>query len=286
VKTRIIYAVNRKKKPTEHQARGHYQILEVIEPGALFVGWLTVGKPEKGARIDTPLSFDSLTNSANSFFNEEATREDRQLSQIGSQTTNVKAEGSTILVRLGRHSGAECVTIDGHRNIRIMLGGRDARFDKAATTLWLTANSGNPTTNKHLQSFGWAVIEPVSEALTEEIAAMEKAYSYKERPRETTMDAIAESVEQGIRPEVPQIDVPSATERDVVVWNNACLTWSPGDKKLSASFENRKAFCEGKDLVPEAYHNKLFEKRKSVYATVEVEKIGNAFRIVKIQAQE
>jgi CRISPR-associated protein Csm5 len=285
VKKAIIYAVNRKKKPTERQARGPYQILEVIEPGALFVGWLTVGKPEKGARIDTPLSFDSLASSANSFFKEEATREDRQLSLIGSQTTNVKAEGTTILVRLGRHSGAECVTIDGHRNIRIMLGGRDARFDKAATTLWLTANSGNPATNAHLKPFGWAVLEPLSETLTEEIAALEKAYFPRERTRRTARDASADSVEQRTRPEVPQIDMPSAPEWVVVVWKNACLNWSPGDKKLTASFENRKAFCEGKGLVPEVYHNKLFEKRKSVYATVEVEKIGNAFKIVKIEAE-
>jgi hypothetical protein len=67
------------------------------------------------------------------------------------------------------------------------------------------------------------------------------------------------------------------------VWNKSNLTWNPGNMTLTATSGNKKAICKGKDLVPEIFHKQLFEKRKSVVARVEVEPIGNAFKIVRIK---
>jgi hypothetical protein len=67
-------------------------------------------------------------------------------------------------------------------------------------------------------------------------------------------------------------------------WKGAILTWTPGNQLITAVFRERKATVSGKDLVPEALHNSLFGRRKAK-ATVTVEKLGNAFRIVNIEAE-
>ncbi len=69
-------------------------------------------------------------------------------------------------------------------------------------------------------------------------------------------------------------------------WRNATLNWHAGRQELVASGEKGRAFTKDKDIVPEKLHQKLFIKRKSVIATVEVEPEGNSFRIVKIEATE
>jgi CRISPR-associated protein Csm5 len=54
--------------------------------------------------------------------------------------------GDCFLLRVGRHSGAENVTLDGVRDIRIMQArGMPPRSADAATTLWLAAEHENTT---------------------------------------------------------------------------------------------------------------------------------------------
>jgi hypothetical protein len=167
-----------------------------------------------------------------------------------------------------------------------MLGGRDARFDKAATTLWLTANSGNPTTNTNLKPFGWAVIEPLSESVAAEIKTLEESHLAQERPCTPPGDNIGEvTAEPKTKTDESQLDKPSSIGRIIEVWENAYLNWSPGNRKLTATSGNKSAMCEGKELVPVVFHKKLFDKRKAVCAKVEVERFGNAFKIVKIEAE-
>ena len=45
--------------------------------------------------------------------------------------------GGAMLLRVGRHSGAESVTLDRHRWIRIMEGPGKAHWAPDATTIWL-----------------------------------------------------------------------------------------------------------------------------------------------------
>ena len=62
------------------------------------------------------------------------------------------------LIRLGRHSGAESVTVDGVREIRIMQGpGKKPRTASHGTTWWMAAEQEDATTG--LLPFGWAIIE-------------------------------------------------------------------------------------------------------------------------------
>ena len=72
---------------------------------------------------------------------------------------------------------------------------------------------------------------------------------------------------------------------ETVEWKNAKLTYSPGNEALKATKDNLKAelnVSDNKNIVPAEHHEKLFVKRKSVTATVIVEKTGNAFKIIKI----
>ena len=67
--------------------------------------------------------------------------------------------GDAFLLRVGRHSGAESVTLDGVRDIRIMQGrGMPARFADEATTVWLAAEREN-ITRGDLLPFGWLLVE-------------------------------------------------------------------------------------------------------------------------------
>jgi len=62
------------------------------------------------------------------------------------------------LIRLGRHSGAESVTVNGVREIRIMQGpGKKPRTASHGTTWWMAAEQEDATTG--LLPFGWAIIE-------------------------------------------------------------------------------------------------------------------------------
>ncbi len=85
------------------------------------------------------------------------------------------------------------------------------------------------------------------------------------------------------QPVIPAIPKPrKSVLREI--WNNATVLWKPNDNSITATFQDRKASCKGKELVPDVFHEKLFMKKKSVLARVEVEAIGNAFKIVKIEA--
>jgi CRISPR-associated protein Cmr6 len=67
-------------------------------------------------------------------------------------------------------------------------------------------------------------------------------------------------------------------------WKDAVVSFRPNDQNVTAQSGNLKATGKGKDLIPESLRNtKSFERKKMVNATVEVEAVGNAFRIVKIE---
>jgi CRISPR-associated protein Csm5 len=62
-------------------------------------------------------------------------------------------------VRIGRHSGAECLTVDGVRNIKIMgkQQGDPPKYGHHSTTVWLAGDSNKATSN--LLPFGWVALE-------------------------------------------------------------------------------------------------------------------------------
>jgi|GEM_PF-4881155 len=72
----------------------------------------------------------------------------------------------------------------------------------------------------------------------------------------------------------------------IETWEGAYITWNAGGSLLTATYNSKKAFCKGKELVPESMHKTLFDKHKSVKAKATVEISGNKYSIVAIEAME
>ena len=159
----IYYAVNR-KKGNPRSARKLHQILEAVEAGVEFFGQISI--VEQNRYVREPLNAKIIVEALHYFYGRENRRENRELETIGAKGIHLDMG---IPLRIGRHSGAECVTVEGHRNIKGP--GRQKYFkgQDHSTTLWLAGLSRNPRTNAGLRPFGWCVIESISEAQWREV---------------------------------------------------------------------------------------------------------------------
>jgi len=163
---RIVYAVNKKKQPTDQASRGIPQILEVIEPGAKFCGTITMIEPDKRAEISRSLTIEELQQALAGFYGGEKQREERELRNINIPYPEFAGKaGEGVPLRIGRHCGAESLTIEGKRDIRIMLGRGKNKQEDHATTVWLAASSRNSTTG--MQPFGWSSLTRLSASETD-----------------------------------------------------------------------------------------------------------------------
>jgi CRISPR-associated protein Csm5 len=200
IKTTIVYAVNKKKKQSDKEPRGPYQILEVIEPGALFQGKIEVNDAifphpltgKKTGSVKKPIELEQLISGAVGFYLKEHHRENRELEDIHLPYLDLKGPeqgGNALPLRLGRHSGAKSVTIEGNRSIKIMLGGKKKpAFLDHATTIWLAANQQQASTASSLQPFGWITIAGLSPQNQNVLESQESTYiKRKQEQAETKM---------------------------------------------------------------------------------------------------
>jgi len=157
INRKVMYAVDIKKKPG--QLPGAYQIVEAIMPGALFWGSIQVDEAASGSGINKPVKLAELKLSARNFYGGEKKRETVQLINAGCPAFD-KGAAEAIPLRIGRHSGAECVTIEGHRSIWIM---NLKKTLEQATTFWLASDNKRPDTHDNLIPFGWVEIVAISE---------------------------------------------------------------------------------------------------------------------------
>lgn len=170
VKTKLLYAVNKKKKASDRETKaqsGPPQILEVLMPGSVFEG--TMCLEDSLTRIKNPLNREKLLLATNKHYSRVFKREFEVKNELGFIMPQLgdfrKAQKKTaFLVRLGRHSGAEAVTIEGNRKIKIMQGpGRAAIIKDEATTVWLAAEDRKGDIGTMIP-FGWAVLEVIENA--------------------------------------------------------------------------------------------------------------------------
>lgn len=173
VKTNVVYAVNKKKKVSKFDAKGGNipQILEVVKEESVFEGTLHIQQPEQKSDIKKPISGKEFLTATHDFYWKIVNEEDDVTKNIGANNTVVNSivnkfkeswGVSAFLLRIGRHSGAESVTIEGNRHIKIMQRrgtGTPDKFLDHATTFWLASETSKPTNNNGLVPFGWAVME-------------------------------------------------------------------------------------------------------------------------------
>ena len=181
VRTKIVYAVNKKKKQSRFEAKGPYQILETIQGDEIFEGIINIEKPERGSNISRPVTKETILDSLECFYKSICIDEDEAvLKKIDASSAVSDTVGSrfrdtigvsTFPVRLGRHSGAESITIEDNRHIKIMQGrGAQPKFTTdGATTIWLASDSPDPDSNRDLLPFGWAILTIGEQLETESI---------------------------------------------------------------------------------------------------------------------
>ncbi len=168
INTKIVYAVNRKKKQSKFTASGPFQILETIQSGEIFEGVINIEKPERDSEIINPITKEAILNSLDYFYNSickdenENTLKNIEASSkvfdfISSQSKDIIGK-SSFLIRIGRHSGAESVTIENNRHIKIMKGRGEKEYSNQATTVWLASESNDPKNDDELLPFGWAIL--------------------------------------------------------------------------------------------------------------------------------
>lgn len=191
----VHLAVNRKKaevkdqqgnaRKSQAESQDLYQILECV-PGwryRAFLGQLNVQAVEGVAERDrsgrrrlpaADLRFDAATiaRACTAFYRPILEAECQLLQQRGFiDTTWYEAikrclamaqarleSGAAFLLRVGRHSGAESVTLNGVRSIKIRKG-KDEKPENldTAKTLWLAAEEKDQSTG--LLPFGWLLVE-------------------------------------------------------------------------------------------------------------------------------
>lgn len=187
----VQFAVNRKRHPvvkngqlmqSQAEANNLYQLLECIAPHHYqsFTGSLTLHNTQSVAQDNRKLPKQQLhwtakdiAKSCNSFYmelfwkelqsmkernylNSEWIRQIEQLLDNG--LLKRLDDGDAFLLRVGRHSGAEALTLDGVRNIRIMQGrGQPAAWAKQPKTWWLAAE--DTSTKQDMLPFGWILVE-------------------------------------------------------------------------------------------------------------------------------
>ncbi|MGA2224290.1 MAG: type III-A CRISPR-associated RAMP protein Csm5 [Syntrophobacteraceae bacterium] len=283
MRTKIVYGVNRKKKPGQFEAGGPPQILEVVEPGCFFEGWISIDTPMTGSGIAAPITLKALLDSVRAFYTGELDRENKDLQGLGGTAVKQPDLPLSHILRVGRHSGAECVTIEGHRNIRIMRGKQPARFGSNATTLWFAADSRNPTGGQSLVPFGWAILESLTDEVYQQIKqsldtvpngplSIPKETEIALGEQKTAMD---EGSGHGAseRPKPPQCEM----------WRGVSLYWDPSSRTVTATTAGEKAFTKDQALIPESIKDRLCGKRKPVLADIEVEPAGGKnFKITRI----
>jgi CRISPR-associated protein Csm5 len=280
-RTKIVYAVNAKKVPSKFEARGPFQILEVIQPGAVFSGSIQVLEPLARDAIKTPLSAEKVFESAKVFYAKEKKREDNELKAADLPVGWTDGDGGICQLRIGRHSGAESLTVEGHRHIKIMKkrGEKPGYADKA-TTFWLASDVPDSKNTNRLDPFGWVSLGPMTQSMKDELEAQAA------KQESINVNAGTPSVSKPAAEEKSKLQVAPVEE----TWESAAVSFNAGGGGVvtAKSTDKKTAEIRGKEKALAAtdasLHKKLFDGKKTLpKARVTVRKAGNNWQIVKIE---
>ena len=187
----IRFAVNRRKKISEKDGRlvqsmaeqkGLYQLLECVMPMRCraLETTLNLHHPETVVKQKDKLpafqwSVQDIAEACNAFYRPLFEKELQLIDSLGyadpswvSEVENLLQQvdrNKCFLLRLGRHSGAESITLNGVRSIKIMKGrGEKPAWEPSAKTIWLAAPDTKSSSS--MMPFGWVLVEidPQSEA--------------------------------------------------------------------------------------------------------------------------
>jgi CRISPR-associated protein Csm5 len=186
LKSQVVFAVDRRKRPRPDSKERDLAVRrEVIAGGQLraangevrFKVRPASSDPNNTPRADRCIGdFAALARACNRFYGSRLEVDLDVLANLGmphwarafkSLIAALKPdfdEGRAILLRVGRHSGAESATLDRHRWIRIMEGPGQEHWSRDATTIWLAAE--NQDSINELRPFGWLLVERTDNPLS------------------------------------------------------------------------------------------------------------------------
>jgi len=151
IKTKIVYAINKKKKKSNYESKALYQILEIITPNSVFEGTITIFNAEKNSEIVKPISqLNDLLKIVNNFYSNLLENDlGLEISEYMKPELKNNLLKTTFILRIGKHSGAESVTIENNRNIKIQQGkNKKPIFSNHSTTFWVVSETIKPLNNK------------------------------------------------------------------------------------------------------------------------------------------
>jgi len=188
LKSRVVFAVDRRKRPRPDSKEKDLTVArEAIAGGQFRAAQGEIRFKARPASADprhTPRAekcigdFAALARACNRFYRSKLGADLEVLTALGEAqwagafNSLVAAlepaldEGRAMLLRVGRHSGAESVTLDRHRWIRIMQGPGKAHWAPDATTIWLAADREDSQAD--LRPFGWLLMERADDLLTDD----------------------------------------------------------------------------------------------------------------------
>jgi len=164
ISTKILYQVNVSKEKGETKG-GLTLPLEIIPSGAHFEGNLVIDYKSNNDKlqIKEKIKFEELLNSTHKHFLSILKQEytlcknlNFKVIPLTKSHQNAIKEKKAILIKIGKHSGAEAMTLDGIRKILIKKSGNRKEYKESSTTIWLASENKNNISNA--MPFGWAIL--------------------------------------------------------------------------------------------------------------------------------
>lgn len=158
IETEIIFQLNVRK--LNNISRETLSVpIEVIPKNNVFKGTISIEKPLPPSGIKRELELMDILSKTHDHYKGIFNREidlGFSLPEISNFKENFKKKYS--LLRIGKHSGAEAVTWEGLRQIKVRTR-KEVKTMESPTTIWLASKQKKPSNLKQTIPFGWTVLE-------------------------------------------------------------------------------------------------------------------------------
>lgn len=170
-KTMVLYATNHRRNPERQADKSSLSVaFEVLMPGNEFVGQANLGQPPgiaKVGRMPIVIDLPSLGAASENHYFTKLQKEEALLAKLGCKPElerkirdrcGDRLFKTAFPIRIGHHSGAEFLTLDGNRQIKIKRG-RTYVTGEEPTTVWLASGKKKPLEKSDLVPFGWVLLD-------------------------------------------------------------------------------------------------------------------------------
>ncbi len=143
--------------------------------------------------------------------------------------------GKAFLLRVGRHSGAESVTLEGVRSIKILQGKKQQpKYESEAKTVWLAANTEKD--RSEMLPFGWVLVE-LDDTPDAALRALLKPWQDKDQQRQEKLQQVSGKHSAALQAQQAAIVAESEPE----LWAGARIKFNRANGALSVEKSGKSA---------------------------------------------